>query len=171
MTTSRKNKESGFKTEIGLPEGKEWSESHLENIKKFIDEESQNRSAQQQLNIKLQGVRYKMEEYLENTGIDIHHIFSVRNFLDDYLKVLNLSFKTFAVNIDTTDGNLKKYLSGERKFNTDLAMKFGCFFHTSPDLWFHVYTKNELLILKNEKDRIDKYQKYDYKKAINSIGA
>jgi len=68
--------------------------------------------------------------------------------------------------IDTTDANLKKYLSGERKFSHDLAFKFSNFFHTTPDLWLKVNIKNELLILKKEKKQATKYKKYDYEKVF-----
>jgi addiction module HigA family antidote len=71
-----------------------------------------------------------------------------------YLEALNLTFKRFAIYVDTTDGNLKKYVSGVRKFNTDLALKFGHFFHTSPDLWLNVQIKNELASLKKEKNSL-----------------
>jgi plasmid maintenance system antidote protein VapI len=92
--------------------------------------------------------------------------YSIEAFLEDYLKVLNLTFKKFAVSIDTTDSNLKKYLSGQRKFNIDLAMKFGYFFHTSPELWLRVYTKNEFYLLTKEKSKASKYKKYDYLKVV-----
>lgn len=160
------SKDDNQKIEIGLPEGKEWSASHLTDIKSFIKKEAKKRSPEQQLITQLDGIRYKMEEYLENNEISIKDIRSIEIFLNAYLKVLNLSFKKFAISIDTTDGNLKKYLLGERKFNTDLAMKFGCFFHTPPDLWMSICTKNEFLLLQKEKAHVKKYKKYDYKNVV-----
>jgi hypothetical protein len=46
-------------------------------------------------------------------------------------------------------------------------MKFGCFFHTSPDLWLHIYTKNEFILLSKEKSNVSKYKKYDYNKVVH----
>ncbi|SFE16163.1 hypothetical protein SAMN05518672_104713 [Chitinophaga sp. CF118] len=167
MATIHQSKEINHKVEIGLAEGKEWSVSHLTEVKSFIKKEAQKRSPEQQLITQLYGIKYRMEEYLESNDINIKDIRSIEFFLADYLKVLNLSFKKFAISIDTTDGNLKKYLSGERKFNTDLAMKFGCFFHTSPDLWMSICTKNEFLLLQKGKAYVSKYKKYDYKNVVN----
>lgn len=116
--------------------------------------------------VKLYAIKYRMEEYVEQTDTDSTHSYSISDFLSAYLKALDLSFKKFATSIETSDSNLKKYVSGERKFNTDLAMKFGCFFHTSPELWLRLYLKNEFLLLNKEKTKVNKYKKYDYKKVV-----
>jgi plasmid maintenance system antidote protein VapI len=166
MIITDQNKEPHFDVEIGLPYGTEWSASHLKLVKDFIKKKNQERSPEERLITHIVGLRYKMENYLEDEDIDVKKISTIQFFLDEYLKVLNLSFRKFAISIDTTDGNLKKYLSGERKFSTDLAMKFGSFFHTSPDLWMNICTKNDLLLLKKEKTRLKKYKKYDYKNVI-----
>lgn len=166
MATIHQSIDEDFEDRIGLPEGKEWSASHLAYIKAYIRKEAQKRSPEERLSIQLDGLRYTMEEYLDNKEISIKEIRSIESFLAEFLKILNLSFKKFAISIDTTDGNLKKYLLGERKFNIDLAMKFGCFFHTSPDLWMKIYTKNEFLLLQKEKAHIKKYKKYDYKNVV-----
>jgi antitoxin HigA-1 len=167
MPAINQKKDGNFEIEIGLPEGKEWSAKHLVDIKAFIKKESQKRTPEQRLMTSLYAIKYKMEAYVDNNAVGTHQINSIEVFLNAYLKVLNLSFKKFATSIDSTDGNLKKYLSGERKFNTDLAMKFGCFFHTPPDLWLRICTKNELLLLNKEKTQVRKYKKYDYKKVVD----
>ena len=163
MSITDKKNAPDRKLGIGSPDGKEWTASHLANIKEFIKTKSKEQSTAQNLVNRLLALRYRMEEYLDdNPG----KISSLDTFLSAYLKVLNLSFKDFARSIDTTDSNLKKYMKGERKFNTDLAMKFGFSFHTSPELWLRVYTKNEFLLLNKEKSRLNRYKKYDYKKAL-----
>ena len=167
MATNNHDQETFFKIEIGLPDGKDWSASDLAGIKNFIKNESGKRTPEERLNTQLLAIKYRMEAYLEDNEIKANKVYPIEKFLGDYLKVLNLTLKKFAVSIDTTDGNLKKYLSGERKFNTDLAMKFGCFFHTPPDLWINVYTKNELLLFKKEKTHVSRYKKYDYKKVLH----
>ena len=97
----------------------------------------------------------------------ILYLASDLNFaLNLYLEILNITFRKFATSIDTTDSNLKKYLSGERKFSTDLAFKFSNFFHTTPDLWISIDVKNELINLKAQKKQIGKYRKYDYEKIL-----
>ncbi|MEO6548185.1 MAG: hypothetical protein ABIN94_09305 [Ferruginibacter sp.] len=91
-------------------------------------------------------------------------------FLQAYLTALNISFRTFATAIETNDANLKKYLSGERKFNADLARKFGHFFHGSPVIWMKVNQLNDLLELQAEK--VDnRYDRYDFMKHISTTAA
>lgn len=166
MAAIHKNEDDLDGMGIGLPEGEQWSASQLAAVKAFIKKEGQKRSPEQQLAIQMTAIRYRMEDYLDNNEISLKDIRSIETFLAAFLKVLNISFKKFAFSIDTTDGNLKKYLTGERKFNTDLAMKFGCFFHTAPDLWIRICTKNEFLLLQKEKTHVDKYKKYDYKNVV-----
>ena len=158
----KKIKTKDFDVEIGLPDGQKWSKEKLSGIKQFVQEQAFKRTPERKLNNEMLAVRYQMEEYLEERNPDIQY--SIEKFLKDYLHVLNIPFKHFALAIDSSDGNLKKYVSGERKFNTDLAMKFGHFFHTPADLWLQIFIKNELMNLNKEKREARKYQKYDYKK-------
>jgi plasmid maintenance system antidote protein VapI len=162
MPTTKKDA-SDLELGIGSTDGHEWSASHLADVKAYIKLKSKDQSEEEKRLNRLFSLKYRMEEYLDTIPTKIK---SVDVFLNAYLKVLNLSFKDFARNMDTTDSNLKKYVKGERKFNIDLAMKFGHFFHTSPELWLMVHTKNEFLLLNKEKSRIKKYKKYDYKKVL-----
>jgi antitoxin HigA-1 len=167
MAIRKKNKNVDFKIEIGLPDNKSWSDSKLASVKEFIKSEAAKRSEAQVLKNQLLSIQYQMEEYIDNGSMD-NEFRTIETFLKDYLEALNLTFKRFAIYVDTTDGNLKKYVSGVRKFNTDLALKFGHFFHTSPDLWLNVQIKNELASLKKEKKQFDKYRKYDYEKVLSN---
>lgn len=161
-----KEKKENFDIEIGLKDGKGWDDEKLAQIKAFIKNESNNRTPERRLKNELLSIKYQMEEYINNTEDNSKAIFTLEMFLNIYLKTLNLTLKKFAQSIDTTDGNLKKYLSGERKFNNDLALKFAYFFHTTPDLWLKVQIKNELASLNEEKSHIKKYKKYDYENII-----
>lgn len=169
MAIEKKNKAVDFKVEIGLPEGHAWSDSKLADMKALIKKESAKRSPEQRLKNELLAIQYQMEEYIEESDERNKKQYDIDSFLSAYLSTLNLNFKKFALSIDTTDGNLKKYLSGKRKFNTDLAMKFGNFFHTSPDLWLKVQLKNELIALKKEQKQVSRYKKYDYKKVVAAV--
>jgi antitoxin HigA-1 len=169
MAKGKKNKATDFKIGIGLTEGQTWSDSKLANMKALIKRESAKRFPEQKLKNDLLGIKYQMEEYIENTGSDNKKLQGIDKFLNAYLSSLNLQFKQFALYIDTTDGNLKKYLSGQRKFNTDLAMKFGYFFHTSPDLWLRVQLKNELIVLRKQQKQVSRYKKYDYTKVVEML--
>ena len=115
-------------------------------------------------------IRYRMEEYIQNEVVNDDGLMSLDVSLKDYLKALNLTQKNFAELIENQDGNLKKYLIGERRFSTDLAMKFGHFFHTKPDLWLNIQIKNDVLSLNKKKETAAKYEKYDYEKAVEYHG-
>lgn len=168
MNTLTKNKNLDFKVEIGRKEPSEWSSEKLANIKDLIKRESTNRTPEQRLKNELLSLKFQMEEYIENNRND-KKLSTIETFLKAYLQTLDLPFKRFAMCIDTTDGNLKKYLSGDRKFNTDLAMKFGHFFHTPPDLWLKVQLKNELIELNKGKKQVNRYKKYDYVKVLSDM--
>ncbi len=144
-----------------------WNKQELDNVKNFIKAREAKRTQLQKINTKMLGIKYRLEDYINSEKITARKIISMESFIDMYLKVLNITFKKFAQSIDTTDGNLKKYLSGDRKFTADLAFKFGAFFHTTPDLWMRIYVKNELLNLKKENSWISKYKKYDYEKVCS----
>ncbi len=165
MATLSKNKEADFKLEIGLPEGKEWTKDKVAKMQELIKQKSAERSTIQKQKNELVAIKYKMEEYVEKSGTEFKQ-YTIDDFLKAYLSVLNLTFKKFAAHIDTTDGNLKKYVSGDRKFNTDLAMKFSYFFHTTPELWLKVQMKNELYGLHKEKRKLSRYQKYNFENII-----
>ncbi|TDX00530.1 helix-turn-helix transcriptional regulator [Dinghuibacter silviterrae] len=167
MTTQVNKNDTVFKVEIGLNEGQQWSDEKFARIKTRIKEKTAEFSPEQKIKIQLLSIQYTMEEYLNEDLSSVKKVHSLETFLKTYLKTLKMPLKTFAIAIDTTDGNLKKYLSGERKFNTDLALKFGHFFHTSPDLWLRVHLKNELIELNKEKKQIRRYKKYDYQKVLS----
>jgi plasmid maintenance system antidote protein VapI len=152
--------------QIGRTDEKDWSKEKIATVKVFIKQKAGQRSAEQKLHTRLLSLRLQMEAYLEQESIDAKQLQTIETFLQLYLKTLMITFKKFAEAIETTDGNLKKYLSGDRKFNTDLAMKFGYFFHTAPELWLRIQLKNDFITLNREKKQITKYKKYDYKKVV-----
>jgi addiction module HigA family antidote len=161
-TAKRKDRE--FKIEIGLDEKTVWSDAKLTGVKSFIKKESAKRSPEQKRKNEFLAIRYQMEDYVQKNKPD--KIRTIDTFVKSYLAVLNVSFKQFAVFVGTTDGNLKKYVSGERKFNPDLAMKFGHVFNTSPDIWLRVQIKNELWELRHGKQPANHYKKYNVEKLL-----
>lgn len=165
-TISKEKKGNDFNVEIGLDDAKQWSDEKLAQIKAFVKDQSNKRSPERKLKNELLSIQYQMEAYLDDNDIKANKLCTLETFLDYYLDTLNLTFKRFAMSIDMTDGNLKKYLIGERKFSIDLALRFSHFFHTSPDLWLKVQIKNELIELNRNKTQTRKYSKYDYEKVL-----
>lgn len=110
-------------------------------------------------------VRYRMERYIGDETISFENICTTKDFVNEFLNVLGLRKSAFAAFIDIDQSNLNKYYRAERRFSTELALKFSHFFHTSAELWLQVELKNELLELQKE-IASDKYSKYDYEKVL-----
>lgn len=162
MKNEKKKNENHVDVRI---KGREWSGKEMAEIKEFAKANHAKRTTETKLKNQMLAIKYQMEEYINDENIAKKNTVSLEAFIDMYLEALNMTFKKFAQSLDSTDANLKKYLSGDRKFSTDLAFKFASFFHTTPDLWMGVYTKNELLNLRKEK-QTNKYKKYDYQKVL-----
>jgi antitoxin HigA-1 len=112
-------------------------------------------------------VQYRMEHYVNDDRISYENIYAIEDFVKDFLKVLGINKGTFAGYIEMDGSNLNKYYRSDRRFNTELALKFAYFFHTPADLWLKVQIKNELLQLLKEKEAENKYRKYDYEKLLH----
>lgn len=111
-------------------------------------------------------VQYRMEHYVQDDQVRFENMSSIENFVKDFLKVLGINKTAFAQYIEMDGANLNKYYRSDRRFNTELALKFAHFFHTPADLWLKIQIKNELLLLQKEKQSEDKYNKYDYEKLL-----
>ena len=64
------------------------------------------------------------------------------------------------------DGNLYKYLVGERKLNTNMILKLSSFSNLNPEYWLRVEVKNKLIEITKEKERSKDYEKYDYRNLL-----
>jgi plasmid maintenance system antidote protein VapI len=104
--------------------------------------------------------------YLQDDLVPFENLHTIEHFVTDFLKVLRINKTAFARFIEIDGANLNKYYRSDRRFNTELALKFAHFFHTPADLWLKVQIKNELLSLQKEKEAEDKYSKYDYEKLL-----
>lgn len=164
---SSKKSNVDFEVEIGSENAVSWSKDKFDAIQKLIKSETEKKSNKERLEVELRSIQYLMEDYVERNEIKDAEKKSVETFVKLFLDALDIKFKKFALSIDTTDGNLKKYVSGERRLNTNLALKFAHFFHTQPDLWLKVQMKNELEELEKEKEKVSRYRKYDYEKLIS----
>lgn len=165
MVSVKEKKHTDLKIEIGTEQPTHWGEKEIAEIKAQAKGNAQKRSSAQKIKNELNALQYELEEYLADTSASAKPL-HLEKVVSIYLSILDLSFRKFAICLDITDSNLKKYLTGERKFNIDLAMKFGHFFHTSPELWLRLELKNELSQLRKERAHIKHYTKYDYRKAI-----
>lgn len=153
------------KSEIGSNTPKKWTINELNKLKSIANENHKNRTPKQIIENEMNAIHFELEEYVNN---NISYFISLEDAVNKYLDVLNISFRKFALSLDTSDTNLKKYLRGVRVFNYELALKFSHFFHTPADLWLRIQMKNELMSL-NQNKTIVQYKKYDYKKLLSVV--
>jgi antitoxin HigA-1 len=163
---AKQRKANDFRMEIGLQEGQEWSAKDVATIKAHAKEVIRNRTPEQRRKNEMVAIRFRMEQYANTEESKIAKEQTIEDFVVLYLVILDLNFKAFARAIDSSDANLKKYLKGERKFNEDLACRFGRFFHVSPLTWMRVQHKNDLLRL-SRVNAERRYRKYDFEKVVN----
>ncbi|WP_373493912.1 transcriptional regulator [Aquiflexum sp.] len=158
----KKQELEDFDGKVGLDNPKKWNKEELNAFDSRVKENASGRSPQQRIKNQLAGFQYSLEEKLDqpDTFIDLEEI--VKELID----ILNITKKELAKSIDMDSPNLSKYLKGERKFNPDLAMRLGSFFHIKPEIWLEISMRNELLSLKIQKTKSEKYTKYDYEKVI-----
>lgn len=166
METSKNkvNKATLRKKEISAKEI--WNSNKINNVKDFILAESKKQTPERKLRNELLAIKYQMQDYIENDTIQKE--MQILDFVKLYLKLLKITQRQLAFAFEMKDSNLHKYLKGDRKLNPDLVLKLSYFSHTQPELWYYIQTKNEIVDLRKEKEKIKKYEKYD---CINIIAA
>jgi plasmid maintenance system antidote protein VapI len=132
-----------------------WSDEKMNILRGYILAKSKKQSPERKLKNELLSVKFQMQDYLERDKID----------REMRIKVLNITQKDLATAFEMKDTNLYKYLTGERKLNSDIVLKLSHFFNTKPELWFHIEVKNDLRELR-KKENIKSYEKYDYKNLL-----
>lgn len=125
-------------------------------LQQMIQEKAQLQSPKEVLENKLLGLRFQMQDYLNESQVER---IEVGWFLKKFLRELNIKNKTFAAYIGIQESNLSALFAGKRKINPDLALKLGEIFRVAPRLWIDIQSKNELMQLVAE-DRVA-YQKYN----------
>jgi len=128
----------------------------FKELQRVIIAKSKKLSKNKILENKLLSLRFQMERYLDNEKPEI---VEVGWFLKEFLRQLNIKNVIFAKYIDFQESNLSALFKGNRKINTDLALKLGKIFRVDPSLWIHIQSKNELLRMAKENKK--GYQKYN----------
>jgi plasmid maintenance system antidote protein VapI len=151
---------------IGPNDGHSRTKEKTAEIAALAKLHNSNRSPERLRRNAMLAVQYRMEHYVNDDQITYENTYAIEDFVKDFLKVLGINKGRFAGYIEIDGSNLNKYYRNDRRFNTELALKFAYFFHTPPDLWLKVRIKNELLQLQKEKEAAEKYRKYDYEKLL-----
>ncbi len=141
-----------------------WNSDKHEKLNKFILSESQKQTTERILRNELLSIQFQIEDYIEKDQIEKN--MRIIDFVKLYLRTLKITQKELANIFEMKDTNLYKYLIGDRKLNNDLVFKLSSFSHTPPEVWYYIQIKNDLNELLKEKDKIKKYEKYDYIKSV-----
>ncbi|ANI90107.1 transcriptional regulator [Arachidicoccus ginsenosidimutans] len=144
-----------------------WNDKKLNNVKDFILIHSAKQSKERIIQNELLAIKYKIEDYIES---DVpKQRMNILDFVEAYLSVLNVTKKSLAALFEMHDSNLYKYLTGERKLNTDFVLKLSAFSHIDPEYWLRIEIKNELFDIKKEEKKSKNYKKYDYKNLLETV--
>ena len=162
---NKKNKiEKAFVIEE-LAESQVWNEDKMNQVSQYILSESKKQSKERKLRNELLSLKYQMQDYIENENIEKE--MRILDFVKLYLRLLHITQRDLATLFNMKDTNLYKYLKGERKLNIDVVFKLSSFSNTPPELWYYIQTKNELNELRKEKEKLQEYEKYDYKNIVS----
>jgi antitoxin HigA-1 len=142
-----------------------WNEEKRKGLAEFIKRESAKQTPEQLLSNEMFRIKYIMEDYISGDDLRLAEFepaefLSLQYFVKRYMKVLNVSQKQLAGLFEMKDSNLHKYLTGERKLNTDIAFKLASFTKTTPEHWLRLEIRNELKKLGGTKAA--EFEKYGY---------
>lgn len=141
-----------------------WNKKKLDTVKDFILSHSAKQSKERLIKNELLAIKYRIEDYIES-DTPLQKL-KILDFVNAYLSALNITKKNLAKLFEMQDSNLYKYLTGERKLNTDFVLKLSAFSHINPEYWLRIEIKNELFDIKQEKKKFKNYKKYDYKNLL-----
>jgi addiction module HigA family antidote len=146
-----------------------WNEEKRKGLHEFIMAENAKRTPEEKLATEMVGIRLLMEDY--TSGDDLRLVeyepaefLSLHYFVKRYLKLLNVTQKQLAELFEMKDSNLHKYLTGERKLNTDIAFKLASFTKTTPEHWLRLEIRNDLKKLGGTKAA--EFEKYGYQNLV-----
>lgn len=142
-----------------------------EALTEFMRAENAKRTPERLFENQMLGIKYTIELYVNDLLMDAdgdgsNDYISLHDFVKQYLKLLNISQKQLAELFEMKDSNLHKYLTGERKLNTDIAFKLASFTKTTPEHWLRLEIRNELKKLGAEKAA--EFEKYGYEHVVNA---
>ncbi|SDC63433.1 helix-turn-helix transcriptional regulator [Niabella drilacis] len=141
-----------------------WNKEKTNALKDFILSHSERQSKERRLKNELLAIQYQIEDYIEDRSTDKN--IKILDFVKMYLAVFEITQKKLANLFEMQDSNLHKYLTGERRLNTDVLLKLSSFSHTEPEYWLRIEIKNELFEITREKNMISAYKKYNYQNLL-----
>lgn len=137
----------------------------FKELQSMIKKLSSSQEEEERINNEFLSIRFQMESYL-NSATD--KVILAGEFIEKYLKVIDVKKKDFAQYIDYEESNLSALLKGRRKINTDIALKLGKIFKINPTIWLHIESKNELILEMQKKE--EDYNKYSLQDLLRKAG-
>ena len=132
------------------------STQEFRDFQLLIRAKNHNASLEEKIIIKMLGLKFKMEDYLNSEN---SNQIPVGHFVKQALTKLNIKHKNFAKYIGLKGPNLSKLLKGERKINMEQALIFENLFDIEAELWIAVQSKNQLAQLERlNRKNFKKYQ-------------
>lgn len=139
---------------IGTQNPKKITDEEYAALKAAMDKVYDSYSPEYKRLIKFRSLDLQMQSYVKDEKTPFT---SIGIFLNEHIKVLEVTKKAFAKYLKIEASNLSSILRGKRKVSLDLAAKLGRLFEADAALWLAVQNKNELILL--EEKFKEKYKK------------
>jgi addiction module HigA family antidote len=130
---------------VGNPRGADSRSEGFQKLKMTIHDRAAALTPEERRQIELRAVRYRMQEYLEESS---QAVIPAGYFINECLQATGVKLKSFASYLKSNSGNVSKIIKGSRKINPETAIILGNTFETEPELWLQIQDKNEIIELK-----------------------
>lgn len=134
-------------------------------LRESIVAEASQVSDEEKRRLRIKGLLYRMESYLEEENPD--RLIPAGAFLKQLVEAAGVSHKDFAAYIGYKHANLSALYHGNRRMNHDLALKISHIFTMSPLLWLNLQNKVELLAIHQESE--EQYQQYQLNDLLKKV--
>ncbi|MDX2249949.1 MAG: hypothetical protein SF052_24405 [Bacteroidia bacterium] len=135
-------------------------------LREQIETYSSQVSSTDKMQIKISGIKYRMETYLNDPSPK--QVIPVGKFLEDLIEIIGVYHKDFATYIGINSSNLSALLKGTRRFNRDLVLKLGHIFNIDPAIWLNIQSKGDIWAAHQENSA--NYKQYKLNDLLNKAG-
>jgi plasmid maintenance system antidote protein VapI len=141
---------NNFDDIIGSEKTKEFTKKEHDNFRAHRKALYARRKQKDKIDDMLEGFRFALKNYAAQEEPEEVILFGT--YLDNLLSEMNIKKVDFANYIAINPRNINKYLNGERKFNTEHALKLEQLFKINAKTILEVQLMNEVLIAKQRKN-------------------
>jgi plasmid maintenance system antidote protein VapI len=145
-----KNDKHNIDDIIGSEKAKELTKKEHDKVRAYRKALYAKRKQEDKIDDLLVSFRFKLRNYVAQEEPEEIVLFGT--YLDNLLLEMNIKKVDFAKYIAINPRNINKYLNGERKFNTEHALKLEQLFKISAKTILEVQLMNEVLVAKQRKN-------------------